>query len=57
MYAKEKLVSEIEKSVVLDEDVILEGYLNERILLFQVYHCAAPKHGIVSTWSKLTSFF
>ena len=49
MYANEKLDSEIEKSVVLDADAILKGYLNERILLFQVYHCAAPKHGIVST--------
>jgi fatty acid amide hydrolase 2 len=41
-----KRVKEIEKFVA-QGDEILNDYLQERMLIFPVYHSAAPKHGIV----------
>ena len=42
----EKRVKEIEEFVA-HGDEILNDYLHERILIFPVYHSAAPKHGVV----------
>ena len=42
----EKRVKEIEEFMA-HGDEILNDYLNERILIFPVYHTAAPKHGVV----------
>ncbi|AOV09174.1 amidase [Sporosarcina ureilytica] len=39
-------IKEIEK-IVEEGDAILDDYLDKRILLFPVYHTAAPKHGVV----------
>ena len=41
-----KRKKEIE-SIVSNGDKTLDDYLNERILIFPVYHSAAPKHGVV----------
>jgi fatty acid amide hydrolase 2 len=41
-----KRVKEIEKFVA-QGDEILNDYLQERMLIFPVYHSAAPKHGVV----------
>lgn len=41
-----KRVEEI-RDYIADGDTVLEDYLNERILLFPVYHSSAPKHGVV----------
>lgn len=35
------------RSFIAKGDAVLEDYLNERILLFPVYHSTAPKHGVV----------
>lgn len=42
----EKRVGEI-RDLIKNGDFMLEDYLTERILLFPVYHSAAPKHGVV----------
>lgn len=42
----DKRVQEIEAYVSTGDD-LLNDYLNKRILIFPVYHKAAPKHGIV----------
>lgn len=42
----DKRVKEIEEHISRGDDV-LNDYLNERILIFPVYHTAAPKHGTV----------
>ena len=41
-----KRVKEIE-SFVENGDIVLNEYLKKRILIFPVYHTAAPKHGVV----------
>lgn len=35
------------RDFIMNGDTVLEDYLTDRILLFPVYHTAAPKHGIV----------
>ena len=35
------------RNFIAKGDAVLEDYLNERILLFPVYHSTAPKHGVV----------
>ena len=42
----EKRVKELEVYVTSGDET-LDGYLNERILIFPVYHSVAPKHGMV----------
>ena len=42
----EKRVKEIEK-IIASGDELLNDYLSGRILIFPVYHSAAPKHGVV----------
>ena len=42
----QKRVKEI-RDFIVDGDKTLEDYLTERILMFPVYHSAAPKHGVV----------
>lgn len=43
---KQQRVKEI-RNFIATGDAVLEEYLNERILLFPVYHSTAPKHGVV----------